>query len=125
LLAALVLILAAYNLLGAVTSWQRYTVLRELPLDLPAAYLLAAGAVWAGVWGALAAGLWRLRAWAWRGTLAAAVLYSALSWGERLAFARTDYARSSAPFFLALHAVWLLLVALTLLRTKARRSFSA
>jgi hypothetical protein len=120
-----VLILAAYNLLGAVSSGQRYTVLGALPLSLPAAYLIAAGAVWAVVFGALGAGLWRLREWARRGTLAAATAYVALNWVERLVFARSDYARDSAPYFLVLHAGWLLLVALILLRRQARQTFSA
>ena len=119
------LILAAYNLLGAVASAQRYTVLSALPLSLPAAYLIAAGAAWAVVWGALAVGLWRLRAWARWGMLAAAALYVALGAVERLVFARADYARESAPYFLALHAAWLAWVAWTLLRPKARQSFTA
>jgi hypothetical protein len=120
-----VLILAAYNLLGAVASAQRYTVLNELPLSLPAAYLIAAAGVWAVAFGALAMGLWRLREWARRGTLAAAGLYVALGWVERLVLARSDYARESAPFFLALHALGLLLVAVILLRPEVRQRFSA
>lgn len=125
LLALWVLILAAYNLLGAVASTQRYTVLSALPLSLPPAYLIAAGAGWSVVFGALAVGLWRLRAWARWGTLVAAALYVGLGVVERLVFARADYARESAPYFLALHTAWLLWVAWTLLRRKARRSFSA
>jgi hypothetical protein len=125
LLALWVLVLAAYNLLGAVASAQRYTVLNTLPLSLPPAYLIAAGVVWAVVFGVLAVGLWRLRAWARWGTLAAATLYVALGAVERLVFARADYARESAPYFLALHAAWLAWVAWTLLRPRARRSFSA
>jgi hypothetical protein len=125
LLALAVLSLAAYNLLGAFAAGQRLALLAELPLDLPAAYLVASAAAWAAAFGSLGVGLWRLREWARRGTLVAAVLYVALSWVERLAFARTDYARASAPFFLALHAAWLLWVGLTLLRPRARRRFSA
>ena len=121
----MVLILGAYNLLGAVSSAQRYTVLNTLPLSLPPAYLIAAGAVWAVVFGALTVGLWRLRDWARRGTLAAAALYVAVNWVERLAFARSDFARESVPFFVGLHAAWLVLVAWILLRRRARQSFTA
>ena len=121
----MVLILAGYNLLGAVSSGQRYTVLGPLPLSLPPALLLAAKAAWAVGLGALAWGLWRQRAWARRGALAALTVYVALGWTERLLFARSDYARVSQPFFLALHAAWLLFVWVTLLRRKVRQGFSA
>jgi hypothetical protein len=119
------LLLAAYHLLGAVSSAQRYTVLSTLPLSLPPAYLLASNAVWALVFGLLGWGLWRLREWARRGTLAAVSAYVALGWLERLVWARSDYARTSVPFFLALHAAWLLLVWVALLRRRVRQNFSA
>ncbi len=121
----MVLILAGYNLLGAVASVQRYTVLSSLPLSLPPACLLAAKAAWAVALGALAWGLWQQREWARRGTLAALTVYVAVGWAERLLLARSDYARVSLPFFLALHAAWLLLVWVTLLRRKVRQGFSA
>jgi uncharacterized membrane protein (DUF2068 family) len=117
--------LSAYNLLGAISSWQRYTVLRALPLSLPPAYLIAAGAVWALAFGALAVGLWRLRRWAQWGTLAALGLYLSLGWVERLVFARSDYALESVPFYMGVQAAWLALVAFTLYRRRARQSFSA
>lgn len=117
--------LAAYNLLGAVAGWRRYTVLAALPLSLPPAYLIVASAVWGVVFGLLALGLWRLRQWARWGTLVALPLYLAQGWVERLVFARSDYAAESAPFFAALHAAALLLVAFILLRRKAGQSFSA
>ena len=117
--------LSAYNLLGAISSWQRYTVLRALPLSLPPAYLIAAGAVWALAFGALAVGLWRLRRWAQWGTLAALGAYLGLGWVERLVFARSDYAAVSAPFFLAVQAGGLALAAFILYRRRARQCFSA
>ena len=117
--------LSAYNLLGAVSSWQRYTVLAALPLSLPPAYLIVTGAVWTVVLGALAVGLWRLRQWARWGTLAALPLYVAQGWVQRLVFARSDFAAESAPFYAGLHAAGLLLAAIILLRRRARQSFSA
>jgi hypothetical protein len=124
-LALLVLLLAVFQALGALAALQRYTVLSQLPLSVPAAYLVASSALWAVVLGALAVGLWRLRAWARRGTLAAGTLYVAVGVLERLLLAQSDYAQVSAPFFLAFQAVWLLLLWLTLLRRGVRRSFSA
>jgi hypothetical protein len=125
LLALLVLLLSVFNLLGAISAAQRYTVLSQLPLSLPAAYLLLKSLVWAVVFAALAVGLWRLREWARRGTLAAASLYVALGWAERLLFAQSDYARTSLPFFLVFQSLWLLWVWVTLLRRSARQRFSA
>ncbi len=119
------LLLAVFQGLGALAALQRYTVLSQLPLSLPAAYLVVSSALWAVVGGALAVGLWRLREWARRGTLAAGTLYVAVSWLERLLVAQSDYAQVSAPFFLAFQALWLLLLWLTLLRRGVRQSFSA
>jgi hypothetical protein len=125
LVALAVLGLAAYNLLGALSAIQRYTVLSALPLGLPAAYLLASSAVWAALLGTLVAGLWRLKEWARRGTLLALTLYVALGWLERLLLARSEFAEVSAPFVVAFQGAWLLLVWLALLRRSARQSFSA
>jgi hypothetical protein len=125
ILALAVLLLAGFNLLGAVSGLRRYTMLAELPLSLPPAYLIASSAVWAVVFGLLAAGLWRLRDWARRGLLAAATVYLGLAWVERLFFGRSDYARETIPFHLALHALLLAIIWVTLLRPGVRRSFSS
>ena len=125
LIALAVLGLAAYNLLGALSAIQRYTVLSALPLSLPAAYLIASSAVWTVALGTLAVGLWRQKEWARRGTLLALALYVALGWVERLLLARSDYAAVSAPFVLVFQTAWLLLAWLALLRRSARQSFSA
>jgi hypothetical protein len=123
-LVLLVLGLAAYNALGAYAAIQGYTVLRELPLSLPPAYLVGRGAVWALVFAVLSAGLWRLKHWGRLGTPSALSIYLALGWVERLVFAGSDYARSSALFFLALHGVCLAVVWAWLLRRPIRQSFT-
>lgn len=117
--------LAGYNLLGTLAALQRYTVLSDLPLNLLPTYLAGSSAAWALVLGTLAVGLWRLKTWARRGTLAAATVYVAVGWGERWLLARSEYAEVSAPFFVAFQAAWLVVVWLVLLRRRARQSFSA
>jgi hypothetical protein len=116
--------MAAYHALGAAAAFQGYTVLQALPLALPPAYLLARAVVWALVFAALAAGLWRTKHWARLGTPIALSVYVAVGWVERLIFAQSDYAQVSAPCtallqVLALAAVWGLL-----LRRRTRHSFT-
>lgn len=119
------LILAAFSLLGAIGGLRRYTLLVELAPSLPVPYLIGSRAVWAVVFGGLGVGLWRLREWARRGLLAATLVYLAVAWAERLGFARSDFARTSLPFHLALHALTLAFVWWTLLRRGVRQRFSA
>jgi hypothetical protein len=110
LLALVLLGLAAYNALGVVSGVTRFAFLRQLPLDVPAAYLIAGHAVWAILWGGLAWGLWRMRRWARWGVLATAVAYMAYGWLNRLVWGYSDYAVKTAPWSLG---VGLLAVALT------------
>jgi len=110
LLALVLLALAAYNALGVVSGVTRYAFLQQLPLDVPAAYLIAGHAVWAIVWGTLAWGLWRVWHWARWSVLIAAVAYLAHGWINRLVWGYSDYAVETAPWSLA---VGLLAVAVT------------
>jgi hypothetical protein len=124
ILALVVLCIAVYNALGAAAAIQGYTVLLELPLSVPPAYLVARGTFWAVVFALAAWGLWRLRHWGRLGAPLALTLYLALGWVERLALAQSDYARLSAPCFLALHLGALAAVWWLLLRPAARQVFS-
>lgn len=124
-LALAVLLLGGYRALGAISALAGYDLLRQLPSSLPPAVLLASNAFWGLVFLALGLGVWRLKTWARRGLLAAMTLYLAQGWVERLLFARSDYARATIPFDLVLDGVSLALVWGTLLRRRARQSFSA
>ncbi len=119
------LALAAFNLLGVVSGVQRYTVLRDLPLAVPPAYLIVSSAVWAVTFALFGGGLWRLRGWARRGAPLVLALYLAQGWFDRLALARSDFARTTLPFHLALHLAVLLLVGGVLWWQQTRRLFSA
>ncbi len=110
LLALVLLGLAVYNALGVVSGATGYAFLRQLPLDVPAAYLIAGHAAWAIIWGWLAWGLWRMRHWARWGVLVAAVAYLAHGWLNRLIWGYSDYAAETAPWSLV---VGLLAVVLT------------
>ncbi len=125
ILALAVLCLSLFNLLGAVSGVERYPFLSRLSLSLPLAYRLGSRAVWSAAFGALAAGLWRLKHWGRVGTPAAFTLYLAQDWFDRLMFNRTDYARVTEPFSLALTVIELALVWGILLWPKVRRSFPA
>jgi hypothetical protein len=123
-LAILVLCIAAFNALGVISGIRRYTVLSRLPLSLPPVVPIASSAVWAVVFALLAFGLWRLKRWARRGTLAAVTLYLAQFWIERLAFGQTDYIQTTIWYYVGLDAVILLVVWGGLLRSKVRRAFA-
>ena len=110
LLAIVLLGLAAFNGLGAVSGVTRFAFLQQLPLDVPAGYLIAGHAVWAIVWGWLAWGLWRVRRWARWSVLVAAMAYLAHGWLNRLVWGYSDYAVETAPWSLG---AGLLAVALT------------
>lgn len=124
LLAVVIAGIAGINALGVVTAVRRYTVLRELPLSVPPAYLVLSSAVWAVVFTALALGLWRCKHWARLGTPLAWTLYVAQTWVERLALGRSNFVREAFPFHLALHLAGLALVWGLLLRRKIRQAFS-
>lgn len=124
ILALAVLCIAAYHALGAAAAIQGYTVLQQLPLALPPAYLLGRGVVWAAVFAALAGGLWWMKHWARLGTPIALTVYVAAGWVERLGFAQSDYAQVSAPCFAALQVLGLALVWGLLLRRPTRQSFT-
>jgi hypothetical protein len=116
--------LAAANLLGVVTGVQRYTVLRDLPLSVPPAYLILSSAVWAVVFGPLAFGLWRCKHWARLGAPLALALYLAVVWVERLVLGRSDFVRATVPYYLTLHLISLAFVSVTLLRRQVRQVFT-
>jgi hypothetical protein len=124
LLALLVLSIAAFNALGLVSGVRRYTLLSRLPLSLPPAVPIGSSAFWAAAFGLLALGLWWMKRWARRGTLAAVTLYLAQFWIERLVFGQSDYIRMTILFDVGLHTLVLIVVWGNLLRPKVRQAFS-
>ncbi len=123
-LALAVFCLAGFNLLGAVSGFQRYAFLRGLPLSVPPVYLIVSDSVWALVFAGLGVGLWRLKHWGRVGTLVAFSLYVAQSWFDRLMLSRSDFARVTIPWALGMSAISLALVWGILLRRAVKRNFS-
>ncbi len=101
LLIAVALGLAAFNLLGFYTGLTGFAYASQLPLSVPPGYLLADHAAWAGVWAAVAVGLWGTWRWAPRAMLAAAVLYVAHGWLNRWLWSRSDYVAITGGWTLA------------------------
>ena len=124
LLALLLLLIGAFNVLGLASGVRRYTVLTSLPMSLPPAVPIASAAFWAVVFSLLAVGLWRMKRWARRGALAAVTLYLAQAWIEQLVFGQSDYLRTTTWFYAGLDAALLLFVWGSLLRPGIRQTFS-
>lgn len=95
------------NLLRAAWAWRT-----DLPAStsMPMAWLAVTSLVWGLVFGACSLGLWRLRPWGRRGTLASVTLFHVHIWINHLLFDRSDYARQVRPFAVAHTLVALLIV---------------
>jgi hypothetical protein len=102
--------LALQSGLGAAEAWRRWIFLGQLPLSVAPAYLLAREAVWAVVFGLLAAGLWWRQAWARPATVAACLVHLAQGWVERLVLARAGYVQLTLGWSLLVDAVSLVYV---------------
>lgn len=94
-----------------------------LPLSVPSWYLPLTGALWGGLGLVLAIGLWRGSQKAYRWTLWTIPVYLAWYWIDRLAFLRSDFARSSHPAALAVTAAAVVLLLGALTRNSAREFF--
>ncbi len=123
---ALVTWLSLGVLILAVVYWAGFAAgfsLPELPLAVPAIYLLIRNAAW-GTWGLVAAlsaffgKPWAPRLISWGG-----LAYLAWFWADRLLLTRSEYARSSAPQAAILTVSGAVAVAFALRRSSVRRYF--
>lgn len=87
---------------AALRSWD---VLNSLPLQVPPAYFLASGALWATLGGGLLYGLVLRRAWAPRLARWASVGYAAFFWADRLLLQARGPHNSSWMFEAALGSI--------------------
>jgi hypothetical protein len=124
-LALLVLALGLANLGRAGGALRYASLLPDLPLTVPLAYLAAMGGFWGLVFVACAAGLVRFRAWGRRATLAAVTLYEAHVWANHFLFDASDYARQTRPRDLLLTLLLLALVWGSLSLRGVRNTFSS
>ncbi len=110
--------LAVFNVLGVFDGAARYALLSQLPLAVPLAYLMAGHALWVAAWAALAAGVWRRKAWARVGMLAGAVAYVAHGWLNRLVWSRSDYVSVTEPWALVVGGLGIAVTWWIILRDK-------
>ncbi len=108
---AVLLLGSGLNLLRAAWAWRQSQALADLasPTSMPMALLAATSLAWGITFSLCALGLWRLRPWGRRATLAAVSLFHAHIWLNHLLFDRSDYARQVRPFAIA-HTLAALLV---------------
>lgn len=125
LLAFAMLSLAAFNAWRAVLAIQiqQLDFLRDFHLSGPQTALTLTGILWVFGFGAPAVGLFRLRRWARRWTLAAIVLYQANLWLIRLAFERSSTEPPTRPADAAISILSILLVWAILWWPRVRRAF--
>jgi hypothetical protein len=123
-LALLVLALGLANLARAALALRYASLLPDLPLTMPLAYLAATGGVWGLIFVGCAAGLARFRRWGRRATLAAVTLYEVHVWVNHFLFDASDYARQTWPRDLLLTLLLLALVWGSLSLRSVRKTFS-
>lgn len=123
---ALVTWLSLGVLILAAVFWAGFAAgmsLPELPLAVPAAYLLLRNAAW-GTWGLIAAlGAFFGKPWAPRLISWGGLAFLAWFWADRLLLTRSEYAHSSAPQAAILTLAGAGAVTFVLRRPSVRRYF--
>lgn len=115
--------LFVFNLVGAISTYERLEFLQAIPLATPPIYFLARDAFWAAVFFILSLSLWRLFHWARWASFGAVAVYLAHGWLERLVLARAEYVTVTQGWSLGVDAVLLLFVAWALFRSKTAQAF--
>jgi hypothetical protein len=115
ILIVMVLIFTTLNILRMITAIRLWDFLANLPLDVPAHYLVITGAIWSGIGFLLAVGLFASRKWSLYLAWIAIVLYPIYYWSDRLLIAerhviagRWQFA-SGLTILLLIFAFWVLL----------------
>jgi uncharacterized membrane protein (DUF2068 family) len=123
---AVLLLGSGLNVLRAVWAWRQANVLADLAVatSMPMALLTGTSLAWGVAFGVCGLGLWRLRSWGRRSTLAAVTLFHVHIWFNHIAFDRSDYARQVWPFAIVHTLVTLLVVWVFLLWPATRRLYS-
>ena len=97
------------NILRAVLALQQ-SMLLDVPVAEPPAYLFVMSLAWAAAFGACVFGLARSRGWAARVTIAVIVLYQANLWLNHFVFARSPEASARAGFAALLSVLSIVLI---------------
>ena len=123
LFALAVLSLALFNLARVVQAVREADLMLSHNLQAPLVANIVSGSVWAIGFGAAASGLYRLKRWARRWTLAAIVLYLINLWLIRLAFSRSSDEVLTRPADAAIAILSILVVWAFLFWPGVRRAF--
>lgn len=121
IVAMLVLSLTIINTIRAGAAITRWGILREFEPHPGPLYILLTGLAWAVTGGVMFIALGRRRAWARTGLSAAAALYCAYVWADRLIF-QAGQPRANVPFSVTITIVGLACV-LFVLWSPAGRNF--
>jgi hypothetical protein len=98
MLAVVVLLLSATNLIGAYAGLSRWPTFASFSLSIPLGALIALHGLWGLVWLAVAWGLWRAARWSRGAALVAFPLYSLMVIGEQILLVQGAYERGRLPF---------------------------
>jgi hypothetical protein len=123
LLAAAVLLLAAWNAGQAMVAARQLSFLQSLGVGTLAGLQIVTGATWVIGFLLAAIGLWRLRAWGRHWLLIAIAAYQLQVWIERLALERTSYEVLTRPAAIVVSISTIVIVWFILFLPKIRRTF--
>src|SRR4030067_1113048 len=123
LFALAVLSLALFNLQRFTQALSQAEFMRSLGLHAPQIALAITGAAWSAGFGAAAIGLYRLKDWARRWTLAEIVLSQVNAWLIRLVFARSSDEALTRPADAAISILSIAVVWAFLFWPRVRQGF--
>jgi hypothetical protein len=123
LLAAAVLLLAAWNAGQAMVAARQLSYLHSLGAGVPGGLQIVTGVTWTIGFLLAAIGLWRLRDWGRHWLLIAIAAYQLQVWIERLALERSSYEMLTRPAAIVVSISSILIVWFILFLPKIRRAF--
>jgi hypothetical protein len=123
LLAAAVLLLAAWNAGQVMVATRQLSFMQSLGVSVPGGLQIVTGATWAMGFLLAALGLWRMKAWGRHWLLIAIAAYQLQVWIERLALERASYEVLTRPAAVVVSISSIVLIWFILFLPKIRRAF--
>ena len=122
-LMGLVLIFTGMQVLRLWTAIANWSFLNSLPLNIPPAYFVASGLLWAAVGIAILYGLWFRKSWARGVTLIGSLAFAAAHWLDRLFLQERGPQSANMPFDLLVTVLLLTFVFVTMALPQSRALF--
>lgn len=123
LLAAAVLLLAAWNAGQAMAAARQLSFMQSLGVGAPGGVSIVTGAAWAIGFLLAAIGLWRMKVWGRRWLLIAIAAYQLQAWIERLTLERSSYEMLTRPAAIVVSIGSIVIVWFILFLPKIHRAF--